>query len=95
MKIANLNQLQLAATRYKDIESFINYTETFQDESVSDNKDGVSMMTVHKAKGLEFPVVFVVGMVEGINADQKDRKYGRRKKDMFRGNFKGNAFIIS
>ena len=94
VKIANLNQLQLAASRYKDIESFINYTETFQDESISDNKDGVSMMTVHKAKGLEFPVVFVVGMIEGINADEKERRYGRRKKYLFRSNFKGNAFII-
>jgi len=66
VKIANLNQLQMAATRYNDIESFLTYTATFQDESVCDNKEGVSLMTVHKAKGLEFPVVFVVGMVEGI-----------------------------
>lgn len=70
-KIGNINQLQLAATRYKDISSFLEYTETFQDESVSDNKDGVSLMTIHKAKGLEFPVVFVVGLVEGIMPTKK------------------------
>ena len=70
-KIANINQLQLAATRYKDISSFLEYTDTFQDESVSDNKDGVSLMTIHKAKGLEFPVVFLVGLVEGIMPTKK------------------------
>ena len=58
VKIANLNQLQLAAARYSSIAAFLEYTESFQDQHVSDNKDGVSLMTIHKAKGLEFPVVF-------------------------------------
>jgi len=33
---------------------------------VSENREGVNLMTIHKAKGLEFPVVFVIGLVEGI-----------------------------
>ena len=71
VKIANLNQLQLAAARYSSIKSFLEYTESFQDQHVSDNKDGVSLMTIHKAKGLEFPVVFLVGLVEGILPSKK------------------------
>jgi len=70
VKIANLNQLQLAASRYTDIESFLDYTETFEGESVND-KEGVSLMTIHKSKGLEFPVVFVIGLVEGITPTKK------------------------
>jgi len=35
-------------------------------EQLSCDKNGVSLMTIHKAKGLEFPVVFVIGMVEGM-----------------------------
>ena len=31
-----------------------------------DTKDCVTMMTIHNAKGLEFPVVFVIGMEEGL-----------------------------
>ena len=65
MKIANLNQLQLAASSFTDIRAFLDYTETFQ-EDLCRNKDGVSLMTVHKSKGLEFQVVFVVGLVEGL-----------------------------
>jgi len=70
VKILNLNQLQLSAARYPDIGSFLEYTDTFQDEMVND-KEGVSLMTIHKAKGLEFPVVFVIGLVEGITPTKK------------------------
>ena len=70
-KIENLNQLVMAASRFNSIQAFIEYTRTFQDEAVSDNRDGVRLMTVHKAKGLEFPVVFLVGMVENILPSKK------------------------
>jgi DNA helicase-2/ATP-dependent DNA helicase PcrA len=66
VKIENLNQLQLAASRFDSIRDFIDYTETFQDEAVSDNREGVRLLTCHKSKGLEFPVVFLVGLVENI-----------------------------
>jgi DNA helicase-2/ATP-dependent DNA helicase PcrA len=79
VKIENLNQLQLAAARYNDIGSFLKFTETFQNESVSDNKEGVRLMTIHKAKGLEFPVVFVVGMVENIIPSKKGNTEEERR----------------
>ncbi len=66
VKISNINQLQLAAARYSTIGAFLEYTDSFQNEAVADDKEGVSLMTVHKAKGLEFPVVFVIGLVEGL-----------------------------
>ncbi len=70
VKILNLNQLQLASVRYPNIRLFLDYTDTFQDEMVND-KEGVSLMTIHKAKGLEFPVVFLIGLVEGITPTKK------------------------
>jgi len=82
-KIENLNQLQLAATRYSDIESFLKYTETFQNEAVSDNKEGVSLMTIHKAKGLEFPAVFLIGMVEGILPTKKSENIEEERRICF------------
>jgi DNA helicase-2/ATP-dependent DNA helicase PcrA len=71
VKIENLNQLVMAASRFNDIRSFLDYTQTFQNEAVSDNKEGVRLMTVHRSKGLEFPVVFLVGMVENILPSKK------------------------
>jgi DNA helicase II / ATP-dependent DNA helicase PcrA len=64
--IENLNHLQLSAARYNDIKSFLEYTDTFEDSNISENKDGVSLMTIHKSKGLEFKVVFLVGLVENL-----------------------------
>jgi len=71
VKIQNIDQLQLAATRFKNIESFLQYTDAFEDESVVDNKEGVSLSSVHKAKGREYPVVFVVGMIENLLPSKK------------------------
>jgi DNA helicase-2/ATP-dependent DNA helicase PcrA len=71
VKISNINQLQLASARYSTIGAFLKYTDSFQDEGIADDKEGVSLMTVHKAKGLEFPVVFVIGLVEGLMPSSK------------------------
>lgn len=64
-KIENINQLQIAAGKYNDIKSLLNYTDSFKEEQ-SNDKNGVSLMTIHKSKGLEFPAVFVIGWIEGI-----------------------------
>jgi DNA helicase II / ATP-dependent DNA helicase PcrA len=64
--IENLNHLQLSAARYNDIKSFLEYTDTFDETSVCENKDGVSLMTIHKSKGLEFKIVFLIGCVENL-----------------------------
>ena len=63
--IANLNELQIAASKYKDIPTFLNYTDSFKEQNRND-KEGVSLMTIHKSKGLEFPVVFCIGFVDGV-----------------------------
>ena len=79
VKISNINQLQLAAARYSTIGAFLEYTDSFQDETVGDDKEGVSLMTVHKAKGLEFPVVFVIGLVEGLMPSKKGNMEEERR----------------
>ncbi len=70
-KIQNIEQLVFSASRFTTIQTFIQYCDSFEDVETVNNKDGVSLMTVHKAKGLEFPVVMVIGMVEGILPSKK------------------------
>jgi DNA helicase-2/ATP-dependent DNA helicase PcrA len=38
---------------------------------MSNDKDGVALMTIHKSKGLEFPCVFCIGRVDGISPTKK------------------------
>jgi len=53
--------------RSQDLTSFLNEVQLVQDLDLVDwTKDVVKVMTIHGAKGLEFPVVFVVDLVEEI-----------------------------
>jgi len=70
-KIQNIEQLVHSASRFTTIQTFIQYCDSFEDMKTVDNKDGVSLMTVHKSKGSEYPVVFLIGMVEGILPSKK------------------------
>ena len=77
-KINNLNELQMSANKFKNIRSLLDYTETFTEE-LSRDEHGVNLMTIHKAKGLEFPCVFMPGLVQGIlPSSQGDTEEERR-----------------
>ncbi|WP_254871013.1 UvrD-helicase domain-containing protein [Bacillus sp. Marseille-Q1617] len=66
-----LTELEGSAKRFETISSFISfidemkakYEEVYQDKS--GESDSVSLMTIHRSKGLEFPVVFLIGAIEG------------------------------
>ena len=44
--------------------------QTDQDDNLEDNTERVTLMTVHAAKGLEFPVVFIAGLEENLFPSQ-------------------------
>ena len=44
--------------------------QTDQDENLQDTTERVTLMTVHAAKGLEFPVVYIVGLEENLFPSQ-------------------------
>ena len=49
------------------LDNFLNHVALLTDlDEVTEQESRVSLMTVHSAKGLEFPVVFLTGMEEGI-----------------------------
>ena len=57
------------ASRYSDFDEFLSSAslEIAEDGADTPSEGGfVNMMTVHQAKGLEFPVVFVIGAADGL-----------------------------
>ena len=81
-KIANINQLMLASARFSTIGTFLNYTEILEEEP-SDDRSGVVLMTIHKSKGLEFPIIFVVGLVEGILPNRSSENVEEERRICF------------
>ena len=71
-RLENLSELVGAASEFSDISEFLERVGLVADtdeipNETSDLGDGeVLLMTLHAAKGLEFPVVFLLGMEEGI-----------------------------
>lgn len=65
----NVKELLSVAKGYSDfgLSSFLEEVALVSDiDSLDDKNDAVTLMTLHAAKGLEFPVVFMVGMEESI-----------------------------
>ena len=72
-RIENLEEFLTVAIEFEEQEADVtlgDFLETITLSSDIDNleeeQDSVTLMTLHSAKGLEFPVVFLVGMEEGI-----------------------------
>ncbi|NMS91847.1 DUF3553 domain-containing protein [Clostridioides difficile] len=50
----------------KDLETFLTSIALTSESNDEEDNDRVSLMTIHTSKGLEFPVVFLIGMEEGL-----------------------------
>lgn len=74
-RLENIKELRSVATQFPVLREFLEtvalveqeYSPKKQRESGNDaSRDTVTLMTLHAAKGLEFPIVFMVGMEEGL-----------------------------
>ncbi len=64
-KAENLMELAGSASG-KNLQSFIDTISLYSGMDESHEGDFVSLMTLHSAKGLEFPVIFIAGMEDGL-----------------------------
>ena len=62
----NLLELINVASEFTTVDEFLEQVALVADTDDLDEANHVTLMTMHSAKGLEFPVVFIVGMEEGI-----------------------------
>jgi DNA helicase-2/ATP-dependent DNA helicase PcrA len=69
-RLENIKELRSVATEFPDVNEFLEnvaLVEASTSTKVSADKGStVTLMTLHSAKGLEFPIVFIVGMEEGL-----------------------------
>lgn len=76
-RIENIKELQSVATEFTSLPEFLENIALVQSEyfagekldfkgSKGEKPDAVTLMTLHAAKGLEFPIVFLIGMEEGL-----------------------------
>lgn len=72
-RLQNIQELVTVADKYEGLEpraalsTFLEEISLMSDlDQIDEEHNGVTLMTLHSAKGLEFPVVFITGLEEGI-----------------------------
>jgi DNA helicase-2/ATP-dependent DNA helicase PcrA len=73
MRLENIKELRSVAAEFPDLPQFLENVALVEQEHLPDHplkqgkrQDAITLMTMHAAKGLEFPVVFMIGMEEGL-----------------------------
>ncbi|MDD7305385.1 MAG: 3'-5' exonuclease [Peptoniphilaceae bacterium] len=87
-RIENINEFISAATEYQENNPEDNLFDYLENLSLLSDLDkteqadeAISMMTVHSAKGLEFPVCFVVGMDDGLFPSKRSIDEGNLEEE--------------
>lgn len=77
-RLDNLAELKQSVYEYETscgeestLEHYLSHVALFTNNDAADNSDKVKLMTVHSAKGLEFPYVFLCVMNEGVFPSKK------------------------
>lgn len=72
-RLENIKELRSVATEFPILADFLENVALVEQEYIpkhvkemGENRQAVTLMTLHAAKGLEFPIVAIVGMEEGI-----------------------------
>ncbi len=65
-RLENLDELISAASQSDSVSDFLESVSLVSDTDGMADDSMVTLMTLHSAKGLEYPVVFLIGMEEGI-----------------------------
>ena len=70
-RLENLKELVKGLNRYENLQGFLEHVALIMDNEQEAEGEKVSIMTLHAAKGLEFPAVFLPGWEDGLFPSQR------------------------
>ena len=70
-RLENLTELTRAMEEYDTLGAFLEHVSLVMDNDAARGEPKVTIMTIHAAKGLEFPLVFLAGWEEGVFPSQR------------------------
>ncbi|KIN76549.1 ATP-dependent helicase [Sulfitobacter mediterraneus] len=70
-RLENLKELVKALEQFENLQGFLEHVSLIMDNESDDGGAKVSIMTLHAAKGLEFPAVFLPGWEDGLFPSQR------------------------
>jgi DNA helicase-2/ATP-dependent DNA helicase PcrA len=70
-RLENLKELVKALESFDNLQGFLEHVALIMDNDSEDAAEKVSIMTLHAAKGLEFPAVFLPGWEDGLFPSQR------------------------
>ncbi|MGR3700835.1 MAG: ATP-dependent helicase [Paracoccaceae bacterium] len=70
-RLENLKELVKALEQFENLQGFLEHVSLIMDNESADDGAKVSIMTLHAAKGLEFPAVFLPGWEDGLFPSQR------------------------
>jgi len=70
-RLENLKELVKALESFENLQGFLEHVALIMDNDQSDSEQKVSIMTLHAAKGLEFPAIFLPGWEDGLFPSQR------------------------
>jgi DNA helicase II / ATP-dependent DNA helicase PcrA len=70
-RLENLKELVKALEEFENLQGFLEHVSLIMDNEQDDAEPKVTLMTLHAAKGLEFPAVFLPGWEDGLFPSQR------------------------
>ncbi|MEL6205493.1 MAG: UvrD-helicase domain-containing protein [Pseudomonadota bacterium] len=70
-RLENLKELVKALEEFENLQGFLEHVSLIMDNESDDDVAKVTLMTLHAAKGLEFPAVFLPGWEDGLFPSQR------------------------